>query len=399
MSEQRGPYKKWGLLFGIVIVFLGMFLSVPRQRPTPFVPCAPTVPPGGQVPRFDNRFVSHQTTAQVHAVSAVALGGGVLRAFWYGGDREGGADVAIYSNVFEPATQRWTLESPVMDRETIARSVGRNIRRIGNPVAFKTKDNELWLVFVTTSLGGWSTSALNLSISQDQGQTWKPPRRLVTSPLFNMSTLAKGPAVQHRDGSLSLPVYHEMAGKFSEILHLSPAAKVTNKTRLSTGRLAIQPVVVPTSDTRAVGLMRNVELDGILQTETRDAGARWGALTRTRLPNPNAALSLVCASEGALLLAFNDDARSKENLSLAYSDDGGASWRRFHVVERYEPANTPVLPEGVPPQFSYPWLVQSSDGDFHLLYTWHRLGIKHVRFNHAWVAERLAEGESGHDAP
>jgi len=208
-----------------------------------------------------------------------------------------------------------------------------------------------------------------------------------------MSTLAKGPAVRHANGALSLPVYHEMAAKFSEIVHLSPAGEVTGKTRLSEGRLAIQPVVMPTSGTHAIGLMRNVELDGILQTETDDAGARWSTPTRIGLPNPNAALSVTCAPDGVLLLAFNDDARTKQNLSLAYSTDEGKSWRSFYVVERYEPADTPPLPEGVPPQFSYPWLLQGSDGEFHLLYTWHRLAIKHVSFNRAWLTRMLSAGQ------
>lgn len=395
MPELLGRHAKWTLLAGIVVVFLGMFFSV-RERAgvDPFIPCE-TWPAkhATQAPRFVSRFASHQTTAQVHAASAVALAAGKLRAFWYGGDREGGADVAIYSNAFDPATQNWTQERPIIDREITMRSVNRNIRRIGNPVAFKPTDEALWLVYVSTSLGGWSTSALNLSMSSDQGETWTPPRRLITSPFFNMSTLVKGPAVRHGNGGLSLPAYHEMAAKFSEIVHLSPVGEVTDKTRLSEGRLAIQPVVVPTSPTRAIGLMRNVELDGILQTQTEDTGARWSAPTRIRLPNPNAALSLTCAPDGALLLAFNDDARTKENLSLAYSADGGQSWRTFYVVERYEPAKTPPLPEGVPPQFSYPWLLQSSDGEFHLLYTWHRLGIKHASFNHAWLAQMLSGGQ------
>jgi uncharacterized protein YoaH (UPF0181 family) len=32
-------------------------------------------------------------------------------------------------------------------------------------------------------------------------------------------------------------------------------------------------------------------------------------------------------------------------------------------------------------EFSYPFLLQSRDGHIHLVYTWHRTRIKHVRFD------------------
>ena len=47
-------------------------------------------------------------------------------------------------------------------------------------------------------------------------------------------------------------------------------------------------------------------------------------------------------------------------------------------------------------EFSYPSLTQTTPGEFHLLYTWNRAYIKHVRFNQAWLDERLANGS---DAP
>jgi predicted neuraminidase len=42
-------------------------------------------------------------------------------------------------------------------------------------------------------------------------------------------------------------------------------------------------------------------------------------------------------------------------------------------------------------EFSYPYLIQASSGDFHLLYTWNRVFIKHLRFNQAWLEKKLKE--------
>ena len=40
-------------------------------------------------------------------------------------------------------------------------------------------------------------------------------------------------------------------------------------------------------------------------------------------------------------------------------------------------------------QYDYPYLVRGADGDFHLVYTWNRSFIRHLRFNRAWLEARL----------
>jgi hypothetical protein len=40
-------------------------------------------------------------------------------------------------------------------------------------------------------------------------------------------------------------------------------------------------------------------------------------------------------------------------------------------------------------EFSYPFVVQTRRGEFHLVYTWNRAFIKHVQFNQAWLDHDL----------
>ncbi|MEO6908757.1 MAG: hypothetical protein ABI210_12800 [Abditibacteriaceae bacterium] len=42
-------------------------------------------------------------------------------------------------------------------------------------------------------------------------------------------------------------------------------------------------------------------------------------------------------------------------------------------------------------EFSYPYLIQTLNGDFHLVYTWNRCFIKHFWFNQAWIDQRLSK--------
>lgn len=45
-------------------------------------------------------------------------------------------------------------------------------------------------------------------------------------------------------------------------------------------------------------------------------------------------------------------------------------------------------------EFSYPYLIQTHNGDFHLAYTWNRSFIKHVQFNRAWLDARMKESDA-----
>ena len=47
-------------------------------------------------------------------------------------------------------------------------------------------------------------------------------------------------------------------------------------------------------------------------------------------------------------------------------------------------------------EFSYPSMIRTKKGELHVVYTWNRAYIKHVRFNESWLDERLAEA-SGAD--
>src|SRR5204863_1028947 len=132
------------------------------------------------------------SAASVHSATAAEISGGRLRAFWYGGSREGASDVAIYPSVYSLRQKDWSPESAVVTREFAQRHLRRSVRKLGNPVAGRDSKGRLCLYFVSVSVGGWAGSAVNLMVSEDEGETWSPPRRLIASPFFNISTLVKG---------------------------------------------------------------------------------------------------------------------------------------------------------------------------------------------------------------
>ncbi|EGG98821.1 BNR/Asp-box repeat protein [gamma proteobacterium IMCC2047] len=337
---------------------------------------------------YRQQFASSGVTREVHSAVMVKLGNGNLRAFWYGGAREGAKDVSIYTAELDLQSNEWLDERVLVERHATAQQLGIYLRKIGNPVTFRDGDERLWLFFVSVSVGGWAGSTINFMISDDDGQSWTTPKRLIASPLFNLSTLVKGEPFLYTDGSIGLPVYHEMIGKFGELIHLSSSGEVLDKVRLMSGRVSLQPIVLPSSGQHARIYMRNATDapdSTLFETWTTDAGESWAPVVRNDLPNPNAAITGLRLDDGGLLLVINNQHDKRNNLSLMHSVDDGDSWQFLYQFEQEE--NTPEFEH----QFAYPSLRQSSDGDFHVVYTWNKERIKHIRFNQRWLQQRMEE--------
>ena len=240
------------VLWLILIAFGAAYYKVAhRDAPAPFQATSADQERATPSAAFRTRFVSARQNISVHAASLVELGDGRIRAFWFAGTREGAQDVQIRSAVFDPAKEAWGPEVRVEDREHTQRGLLRYVKKLGNPVALRAPDGKLWLFYVTVSLGGWAGSSVSAITSIDDGASWGAPRRLITSPFINISTLVKGTPFLYADGTMGLPAYHEFIGKFAELLRIDASGHVIDKQRLSAGKTTIQPVMLIESPQQA----------------------------------------------------------------------------------------------------------------------------------------------------
>ena len=179
-----------------------------------------------------------------------------------------------------------------------------------------------------------------------------------------------------------------MIGKFGVFLHLDALGNVGHKSRMSWGRDAIQPMVIPSSLTNAVNFMRYCGKGEprVWKSKTEDGGLSWDEPEPIELPNPNAAVAGLRLSDGGILLAFNNSADSRDNMSIARSDDNGTTWRDLYSFEKVKKGAG-----GTRHKYSYPSLIQTRDGTIHLFYTWRRTKIKHVQFNQAWLEQKMRQ--------
>ena len=331
----------------------------------------------------------------VHAASLIVLKDGAIRAFWFAGSREGAPDVVINSAVFDPQAARWSAPTVVMDRVKAEKGLSRYIKKLGNPVPARMSDGRLQLFFVTVSIGGWAGSSISTMISDDEGLTWGQPQRLITSPLINLSTLVKSPAIPFADGRLGLPAYHEWIGRFGEFLRIE-ASQVIDKRRITSGRGAIQPVLFLDGPQTASAFFRQTrpssQAKQIPVSETQDAGQSWVVAKDLEVPNPNAALATLTLANGTRLMVLNNIEVGRYRLVMLMQEQNSTQWTVVQVLEDDE-----LLTNDQRREFSYPFLVSASGEDAHLVYTWNRKKIRHVYFPAAWfkyVSTSLKEQEA-----
>ncbi len=338
--------------------------------------------PESQVPIFSKSFVFEQeAVTSVHASAITAVSNDKLLSVWYGGSREGSGDVAIFDSTKLPGDS-WKEPEIIISREKVAQDTGRHIKKLGNPILLSDGKEAVWMFFVSTSIGGWSTSTINVVMSKDGGQTWGMAKRLITSPFLNLSTLVKARPFFYKDGTIGLPAYHELAGKFAELIRVSQDGAVIDKIRISHGRYTIQPSIALLNDDRLITMMRNTDSKRkIVRSFGESGGKTWTEPAYTELPNPNSAVSMA-GDEDLLVLIYNDTKSDRYKLSLAVSIDGGVSWKKRYQIELSGPDEA-----GNDAEFSYPYLTRTSNGDFHLVYTWQRKRIAYASFNRAWLEQ------------
>ena len=331
----------------------------------------------------------------VHAASLIALKDGAVRAFWFAGSREGAPDVVINTAVFDPRASRWSTPTVVMDRVSAEKGLSRYIAKLGNPVPARMADGRMQLFFVTVSIGGWAGSSISTVISDDEGLTWSQPQRLISSPLINLSTLVKSPAIAFADGRLGLPAYHEWIGRFGEFLRIE-ANQVIDKRRMSSGRGSIQPAVFVDGAQEASAFFRqtrsSTQQKQIPVSETKDAGQSWVTTQDLEIANPNSALAALTLANGTRLMVLNNIEAGRYRLVMVMRESNSPQWKVIQVLEDDE-----SLANDQRREFSYPYLVSVSGADAHLVYTWDRKKIRHVYFPASWfkyVSNGLKEKEA-----
>jgi predicted neuraminidase len=292
-------------------------------------------------------------TPSCHAATICILGDGTEVVAWFGGEREGADDVAIWTSRSDDAGS-WS--PPALAAR--ARGVP-----CWNPVLFEVDGRLLLFYKAGPSPQTWSG---RVAVSEDGGRTWPERRALppgIVGPAKNKPLLLGGGRMLCPSSTES----HLAWGGWIE--ETDPGATTWRKhgpIHLD-GIGIIQPALVRgDGDDHVVALCRTANAGWVARTESRDGGQTWTTPSLLDVAHNNSGLDAERLADGRVVLVANAVTDGRTPLHALVSDDLGLTFGPAVVIDD-------VARGG---ELSYPSVARTPDGDgVRIAYTWQRRRI------------------------
>ena len=301
-----------------------------------------------------------------HASTIAETPAGLIAA-WFGGTKEGNKDVCIWTSHL--VNNKWTEPRKVADGV-----INDSVRyACYNPVLYQAPRGELLLFYkIGPNVAGWTGWMMR---SKDNGMTWSEREALpkgFLGPIKNKPVLI--------DGKLICGSSTENNGWKVHFEITTDLGKTWYKTdSINDGKIisAIQPSILTYRNGWLQILCRSKNRT-INESWSHDRGKTWSPMKASALPNNNSGTDAVTLIDGRQLLVYNHvkpadtlpngkGARTPLNVAVSYN---GKDWKAVLVLE-----DSPIS------QYSYPSVIQTRDGMVHIVYTWRRQRIKHVKID------------------
>ena len=301
-----------------------------------------------------------------HSATIAETPNGLVSA-WFGGTHERHPDVGIWLSRHE--NESWTAPEEVADGV-----INDTLRYpTWNPVLFQVPDGDLLLFFkIGPKPSEWWGMLMS---SLDHGKTWSKPKKLpdgYIGPVKNKPVLLENGnliSASSTEGD-GWKVHFEVTEDFGKTWRkIGPLDKGEDDIN------AIQPSILNHGNGKLQILCRT-KSRRIATAWSEDYGETWTALELTSLPNNNSGTDAVTLQDGRHLLIYNhvlppgEEAKGPRTpLNISQSSDG-VHWEASLILEDSDIS-----------QYSYPSIIQSSDGLVHAVYTWRREKIKYVKID------------------
>lgn len=351
----------------------------------------------------------------VHSSSIVSLPNGDLLAVWFHGSGERKSDdVKLMGARLTKGETKWSKPFLMADTPNIPDC---------NPVLFLNQDKKLYLVWIAVQANKWEQSILRYKTTTDYlkpgppNWTWqdnillKPNEDFAKevekrfkeqpdkgkgwseyAPTYDDLIIKASEDISKRsigwmtrikplvmdDDRIVLPLYSD--GFNMSLMAISEDKGTSWRPSLPiVGRGPIQPALVRKKNGNIAAFLRDSGdyPPRVHYSESSDLGESWTMSIKTDIPN-TASVEILALADGRWAFIGNDLPDGRNRLVLFLSDDEGKTWKWKTSLENVAPNKG---------SFSYPSLIQTSDGFLHITYSYHlenhQKSIKHIVINPA----------------
>lgn len=303
---------------------------------------------------------------QCHASTLTETKNGRLLCAWFGGDHEGDASVKIWLSGLNKGS--WSAPEAVAD----GRLPGGVVFPAWNPVLYSFPESDSVVLFYKTGSNprtweGWYKT------SSDQGKSWSEGMKIgdnLIGPVKNRPLLL-------RNGNLISPSSREFTEKDWKVhLELSKNHGKSWETIPVNDEQKEVQVIQPSIIEHRNGtlqLLARSRQNRVMTAFSRDGGTTWTPWEETNLANPNSGTDAIRLKNNLLLMVYNPETsgqnwwEGRTKLNVALSGDGKI-WKDVLVLENGKKGD----------EYSYPTVIQASNGKIHISYTWNRKRIVHA---------------------
>lgn len=306
---------------------------------------------------------------------------------WYAGSREMGPDVQIYCSTSNSDFIKWSAARVAVAAQEVHTDDILKSKSMGNPVLFHDDEAKVtYLFFGTVTLGGWRGVRTFYRVSKDFGQSWSGSIPVNgdfagdSMMLGRMGKFVRIKPLQISEKEFLLPMYSEWDDKrsFSCVFKKQEDLFKEEKCQVMPGAQSLQPSFVFFDD-KVLAYTRSK--NKFVQTSQLNLKTReWAPLENLVTPNPDSSVdSVVTFDQRSILMVGNAITQGRYSMDLLISENG-KDFKKIFSFDRSD---------NLQAEFSYPSLIKTSDGFYHLAYTYQRKGIKYIRFNDDWLQEQL----------
>jgi predicted neuraminidase len=296
-------------------------------------------------------------TPSCHAATICILDDGTEIVAWFGGEREGADDVAIWVSRSDDGSS-WS--PPALAAR--ARGVP-----CWNPVLFAVDGRLLLFYKAGPSPQTWSG---RVAVSTDGGRTWPERRALppgIVGPAKNKPLLVDGGRVLCPSSTES----HLAWGGWIEETDAGATTWRKHGPIHLDGIGIIQPALVRgEGDGHVVAFCRTANAGRVARTESGDGGRTWTTPALLDVPHNNSGLDADRLADGRVVLVGNAVTDGRTPLHALVSDDLGLTFGESVVIDDVAGG-----------ELSYPSVAVTPDGGcVRIAYTWQRRRIAVATF-------------------